>query len=94
MAKPEQTHLFFTNQQRKEAAKWEYKIVPPANHGKVTHEINVLAMDGWEIHTFSMTTDEKFSALLRRDATGAQDADSKERAIYLDAIKNNPNSKK
>lgn len=87
----------FTNDQRKKAANWEYRIVEPNGHAKVTQEINQAATDGWEVHTFIMINDQNkvmCSVLLRRDATGALNADSQERVALIQAIKDNPNAKK
>lgn len=95
MTKSSETHLVFTNEQREEAAKWEYKIVEPNGHAKVTQEINEAAADGWEVHTFTVVNDQNkvmCSALLSRDATGALNADSQERAALLKAINDNPNA--
>lgn len=91
----------FVNENRKEAAKWTYKIIQFGDSGASsqsavnrysarnrTDEINQLAAEGWE--PFMMSSE---AILFRRDVTGVvvpddKDKHAKERADLLGLIKN------
>jgi hypothetical protein len=80
--------LIFPNDSRKLAAKWVYKVV---RHDTLRAEsfdadINALAKEGWEMHTFLGDT-----ALMRRDATGAQLQGDNDRQDILRDIREIPN---
>ena len=82
--------LRFPNKSRKEAAKWEYKVITSNNDRVLESELNRCAAEGWLVHTFhfpkELKSDSLFAAVLQRDATGAEH-DSAERAGLLKEIK-------
>mgnify|MGYP001561317123 CR=1 FL=1 len=79
MAAQPDIRLRFPNEQRKDAARWQYKVIY-AKSENLEGQINALAAEGWEVHTFAQDC-----ALLRRDATGAE-FDEPQRSALLKEI--------